>query len=316
MYPNSPLAPSLVQDLSKRGKEFFLKKQLGLVASLFLAIAITSGEVLMKKITTPFFVLLLSCSITIGAETPSSNAKEILANSTRPTLYAVFLNIDDEDSNKIAIPPSELRHKKSVTKAVFLSAAIPGAGEFYAGSFLKGVAFLVVEAAAITGHIHFQNRGTDLESEFENFADANWVEDDYWQWMADISPFSRTDMDSLRAYERENFSHFLPEQKNQQYYENIGKYDQFNIGWNDTNNGGARDSANRTDYSLQRKNANDNFKRATNWATLALFNHVISALDASFTTKRYNRGIQTSLKMRGLLYDRKVIPAVNLRVKW
>ncbi|MFQ5636925.1 MAG: hypothetical protein ACE5IR_02890 [bacterium] len=207
---------------------------------------------------------------------------------------------------------------KSVSKATLFSALIPGTGEIYAGSYLKGVAFLVIEAAGLTGHFYYQNRGNDLENTFQLYADKNWDEDDYWDWMSSISGLSRTDMDALRDYERDNFSHFLPTQRSQQYYENIGKYDQFNVGWSDTQNGGARDSDLRENYTLLRKDANDNFQRATTLITVALFNHVISALDAGLTTKRINkkRTVKANMKLYGARYHNEIVPTLTLGVRW
>lgn len=206
---------------------------------------------------------------------------------------------------------------KSIAKAILFSTAIPGMGEFYSGSYLKGIIFLAIEAAAWPGYFHFHNRGEDIEAAFERYAIQNWDPDAYWDWISERSGISRTDMDALREFERDHFSHFLPEEKNQQYYENIGKYDQFNIGWVDTENGDKRDSELREKYTLMRKDANDNFKRATNMATILLFNHVFSALDAAWTTNRHNKQIiSASLKMKSMQYGNEILPALALRVSW
>lgn len=224
---------------------------------------------------------------------------------------------------------------KSIAKAVLFSAAVPGAGQFYNKSYLKSILFVVLEAATLTGYVHFQNRGNDLESQFERYADQYWSEDVYWDWMANISAIDRSNMAALREFERANFSHFLPEEKSQQYYENIGKYNQFVIGWDDLNfkpenltyqdylnssyNGQNLDtiSALREDYTLQRKDANDNFKRATNLITITMLNHVISAIEAGFTAKRRNRrALKANIRFRGMYYYNDIIPSINLGLKW
>ena len=209
--------------------------------------------------------------------------------------------------------------KKSVAKAVIFSAILPGTGQFYTNSYVKGAVFLATEVVAVTGHFYYQSQGEKKESEFQRYADQYWVEDDYWDWLSQISGISRADMDALREFERQNFSHSLPEEKNQQYYENIGKYDQFNIGWIDTQNGGARDSDLRERYTLMRKDANDQFKIATTFATVVLFNHLISALEAGLSTKKFNRkhgGVKARLRMGGVRYRQTVIPSINLGVRW
>lgn len=217
--------------------------------------------------------------------------------------------------------------KKSVPKAALFSAIVPGSGEVYAGSYLKGAAFLVIEAAALFGNIHYNNKGNDLQTAFRAYADGNWVENDYWNWMSQVSGIERSDMDGLRAYERQTFSHFLPERKNQQYYENIGKYNQFVAGWVDVTyqtysldlykSSKKPDSPLREDYTLQRKDANDNFQRATNLATVIVFNHIVSMFDAGWTTKKFNRThFQSQLRIQGLMYDNRIVPALKLGVSW
>lgn len=236
-----------------------------------------------------------------------------------------------------ARPTTAIPGRKSVGKAVLFSAAIPGTGQFYSGSHLKGIAFLVIEVAALSGYFHFQGRGDDLESRFEADANQLWNEDAYWNWMSQISEISRADMDALRDFERANFSHFLPENKNQQYYENIGKYNQFILGWQDFREGildtstftfahyqsgryAGQDlltiSAQRNAYTELRKDANDNFKRATTLATITFFNHVLSALDAGLTTRRINNKVQASLRIRGSLYQNQIVPVIRMGVAW
>jgi hypothetical protein len=224
----------------------------------------------------------------------------------------------------VSVPPGS----KSVAKSVFFSAALPGAGQFYTGSYIKGFAFAIVEAATLIGFFHFDNRGQDFEAEFEQFASGNWEEPVYWDWMSEISGNPRSNfaqdengeaawMTALRQYERANFSHTLPQDQNQQYFENISKYNQFNIGWVDTDTGNGRDSDLRSHYTAMRKDANDSFKRATNLATLAMLNHVVSAFDAGFTAKRRNRTLmKASLGVQGRLHHNQVIPALSLEVKW
>lgn len=248
-----------------------------------------------------------------------SSPKEKLASTWRKVDFQLALKKSFETGKENSGSVSKMSQKgtKSVAKALLFSAAIPGMGEFYNGSYIKGLVFLAVEAAAWPAYFHFHNKGEDLEEGFIQYAEGNWEPEEYWNWLSEISGIFGSDMDALREYEHENFSHFLPEEKNQQYYENIGKYNQFNIGWNDTQNGYVRDSDFREKYTLMRKDANDNFKRATNFATLVLFNHVFSALDAALTTKRYNkRIISACLRMKNMKYGNEIIPALALGVIW
>jgi hypothetical protein len=232
--------------------------------------------------------------------------------STKSEWQAVFYQVDGPEATT-SLPG----HKKSVAKAVLLSAVLPGAGQFYHGSLWKGVVFLGIEAAALYSYFHFDGRGNDKEAEFEAYADQSWVEADYWDWLSDRSGIDLGDDEALRAYEHATFSHSLPRIKNQQYYENIGKYNQFNIGWEDAIMGGARDSEKRETYTFMRKDANDDFKKATNMLTIVLFNHTVSAFEAGLTTRKHNnRGLQARIRMHGLIHGAQVVPVLNLGVAW
>lgn len=297
----------------------------------------------MKKSTLILVLVVFSTATSFGGEKRQSTA-EVLTNSQRQSLFLVTLN------NHFARPsvgafllenkPQDDSGQKSVSKAALLSLAIPGAGEFYGGSFLKGAAFLALEVAALYGHFHFQSRGNDLEDRFEADANSFWNEDSYWDWLSVISGIDRTEEQALRDYERQTFSHFLPENKNQQYYENIGKYDQFVVGWqdfrgnflgNDVSRLTVEDyrsgfyngedlttiSAQRNAYVDLRRDSNDNFKRATTMVTVVLLNHVVSALDAGLSVKRHNQRIaQAKVEIHGIMYDDKLVPALALGVTW
>ncbi len=292
----------------------------------------------MKYIIFPvlLFAVFMNSFSNVAADEPET-AREIIANSLvlGNTRFAINNSFAMQSSNKLSTEKMVLSEtpapgSKSVAKAVLLSAAIPGAGQFYTKSYIKGIVFLVIEAASLTGYFHYQNRGNDLEAGFEDYADQYWDEDVYWSWVNDECQKDPTfsgscssnpilDREQLREYERErsDFTHSLPGEINQQYYENIGKYDQFNIGWEDAVRGNVAESELREDYTVMRKVANDNFQRATNLITVVLFNHVVSALDASFTTRRFNRRVvQTRLRFKSMLYDTHIVPALTLGVIW
>ncbi len=230
-----------------------------------------------------------------------------LAMRTSPVFYFV-------DSIATVLPPRE----RSVGKAFVFSAVIPGAGEFYNRSLLKGLAFLGVEAGAWAMYAVYTQRGNEQEDAFEAYARGHWSEARYWASLARLSGCAENNRPCLRDYESQTFSHFLPDERSQTYYENIGKYDQFNAGWDDSISGEAkkRDSANRTLYVRMRKKANDQFKIATYGASIVLVNHVISALDAAYTTYKFNRQIKASMGMEMQRYDQEIVPALVMKMSW
>lgn len=225
---------------------------------------------------------------------------------------------------------------KSVKKSVLFSAIVPGSGQIYTNSYIKGILFLGVEIAAIVLNRDYDNKANDFEDVFETLADAQWDEDSYWNWIAQISNLDRTNKSALRDFERLTFSHFLPNVVNQQYYENVGKYDQFVYGWQDfrdllgtriftfqdyqNKEFDSQDlttiSPTRNNYVKIRKNSNDNFKKATTMTTIIMLNHLFSAIDAGLTTKFRNDKITAELNIQGKLYYEELVPVLALGVHW
>ena len=80
--------------------------------------------------------------------------------------------------------------------------------------------------------------------------------------------------------------------KNQQYYEMIGKYEQFVWGWDDvqalTDSTGK--SENRLAYEDMRHDSNTYLKRAGYAAGFILLNHIVSAIDASIAARARSEG--------------------------
>lgn len=205
---------------------------------------------------------------------------------------------------------------RNLARPLLLSAIIPGAGQLYNRSYFKAGLFIMLEIGSWFMTIDQHNKGNRLEREFEAFADLYWNEDRYWNALSAESGIDRSQMDSLRVWERQNFSHHLPEEKNQTYYENIGKYNQFNIGWDDAQMHRAQDSQHREQYTLMRKDANDAFELSRTFSTAIILNHIISALEAAYTGHRNSQRVRTSLRFRPLRYAGNYYPAIDLRVTW
>jgi len=295
---------------------------------------------MLKLILTLSFLGFLNSN---SAAEKGETASEILTNSLikNNPRFEFFKNFQGQAQNS---PPQN--GVKSVPKALLFSAVVPGSGQIYSRSYLKGLAFLVIETAALAGHFRSNREGNRLEDQFEADANALWDENAYWNWMEEISDIRKTGFGTheewiaaLRAYERDSFSHFLPEEKNQPYYENIGKYNQFVIGWEDFRKetlGGSIEiftyadyltgiwdtqdlrtiSSQRNAYTELQDDSDGNFKHATTLASLLLLNHVVSALDAAWTTKKFNRRVQAGLSVRQQIYQTEIIPVLRLGVTW
>ncbi|MEE9161459.1 MAG: DUF5683 domain-containing protein, partial [Candidatus Neomarinimicrobiota bacterium] len=221
-------------------------------------------------------------------------------------------------------------------RATLMSLVVPGAGQLYARRIWKTVLFLGIEAAAISAWSSYSQQGADQTEVFEQFADDHW---DFRLWLTTASLyqtgqwgegdgqvyvgpdgthhleffvdmdedgrpeiFGNTSDNAQRIFQilasPDTLAH-LHIKKNGEYYENIGKYNQFFSGWDDADpftslieerdSGPIAISVNRSNYLGQRTEAN-RLKSVVGYAVSALmFNHVISAMDAIFTASRWNR---------------------------
>lgn len=192
-------------------------------------------------------------------------------------------------------------HRKSPAKAFLLSLAVPGLGQYYYGSRIKPFVFLGVEIASWGLYAKWHSDGNSATHAFEAFANAHWHEADYTAYLNKV--YGVTDDEDASGSE---VTHHLPDTKVQQYYEMIGKYDQFSWGWDDawidsmgvtvydpwvavTGPGSTPHSANRDKYELMREDANSKFDKATRMIFVSMANRLISAFEAYLTVKSRNK---------------------------
>jgi hypothetical protein len=110
--------------------------------------------------------------------------------------------------------------------------------------------------------------------------------------------------------------------KTREYYENIGKYDQFAGGWEDFAEYNTQPDTIfmtplRDDYLTQRYDSNKALKMATSFATIIMFNHLISAFDAIIAAKNYREPDQQLSWSVALITDyrqRNPIRGINFSV--
>ncbi|MEW5924181.1 MAG: hypothetical protein AB1746_09350 [Candidatus Zixiibacteriota bacterium] len=169
---------------------------------------------------------------------------------------------------------------KSPKKAFIYSLIVPGLGERYTKSnVLKSLFFLGVEAGMWMSYFSFHNDGEKLTDKFQDYANVNWSEQAYRDWIIEYD----VDEDTL--------THELPETKDQQFYEMIGKYEQFRGGWSDYIPGenDSTISPFRESYNTQRQKANDKLDQANSFIILSMVNHLLSAFDSALAAKRHNK---------------------------
>jgi hypothetical protein len=213
---------------------------------------------------------------------------------------------------------------KSIPKAAFMSAVLPGLGQWYSGSKLKAALFLSIEAAAWTYYGTQKKKGNDIRTEFRAYANTHWSENEYYDWIAMHSGLDRNDLDMLKQWEEENFSHHLHEERDQQFYEMIGKYDQFNSAWDDSDIGvidegwsTALRSKHRLYYEGRRNAHNAALKDASFGLTVVMLNHLLSGAEAAWTVSRHNKQqAKASIGLVPKYIDNQQYTALNLRIDW
>ena len=225
-------------------------------------------------------------------------------------------------NNSIFSDSIDIRSNTFSLKPTLASLVIPGFGQYINKSPLWKIAlFAGVEIAGIVGYITWTNKADDITKEYENWADEHW---DMNNWvngsavlLSEIQSNGFSDVSDVRIdgshhitivvngkYES---SHVLSEDPNINYtelrdwdfYEGVGKYDQFVAGWDDTkdwgiiykNIKGGEDelivmTPNKEHYLELRNDSNVFYKNAKFAASAILFNHIFSALDALWGTNK------------------------------
>ncbi|MEW6511394.1 MAG: hypothetical protein AB1428_10580 [Bacteroidota bacterium] len=268
-----------------------------------------------------FIGLLCSRSVLVAGEStrkeraPTGNARIDIVGFLEPGVRGGSL--------QDAVGEAAVEARKSPWLAAGLSLALPGAGEFYAESYWKSAAFFAVEAAVWIVAYTYDKKADRQTDFFQNYANEHWsvyryavyARDNLAPAAGDYSgliipgtdgryPWERVDWVVLNRMERDiggYYSHTLPRWGEQQYYELIGKYPQFNQGWDDAPpafNYGDPLTGRFLYYADERGKANRYYETASTMVTIAIVNHILSAIDAAWSAGSYNRGLHAEVIQR------------------
>ena len=232
--------------------------------------------------------------------------------------------------------------KKSVLLGLGLSALVPGAGEFYGGNILKAAIFFAVEAAGWGTYLYFQHKGNVQTDKFQAYADQYWSVYTYAAWLKSSGfqgsggintnePNREVLRNEIMVCEQQNFSHTLPEFGSQQFYELIGKYQNFEAGWTNLQHQLESDPNSPyyyekyhdpvfTNYAYDRQAANDYYDHGTTAIMIVVINHVLSAADAAWTVSVFNKkiGMKTGLDLKRYYspwtLNYESVPELNMKV--
>lgn len=254
----------------------------------------------MKRLIALFLVCTGMASMATAQNISYSKSQaELMAWMAAP-LSEDSLEIDDN----YGYAPSSEKSKLGIVA----SALIPGTGEFYAGSWIKGALFIGAEAAGWIFMNQFDQKGDDIKAEFRAYAIEHWSYNDYATYHDPMTEPHTHDLSEQAEDAKKPIT--------QQDFEMIGKYDQFKKGWDDYVDGGTARTANRTYYESRRHASNQEYKKMENMAYLLVLNHTLSALDAAWTISRYNREVRTAMRMRMRPFNDSIEPMYSLQVSW
>jgi hypothetical protein len=231
--------------------------------------------------------------------------------------------------------------RKSPWLAAGLSLVIPGTGEFYAESYWKAAAFFALDVVAWSFAYSFDRKGNRQTDLFQDYANQHWSVVEYAKYAQTLTkttyawrkagtesmnpydrPWLQVNWDEINRMEREiggYYSHTLPEYNTQQYYELIGKYPQFNQGWDDHPAAFTYGDALTTRflyYSEERGKANSFYESATTWVNVALINHLLSAIDAVWSTGIYNSNLHAHAGLRLVPTESGLVEVPELRLRY
>ncbi|MCX7835266.1 MAG: DUF5683 domain-containing protein [bacterium] len=240
--------------------------------------------------------------------------------------------------------------KLNMGKALLLSAMLPGAGQIYSGDTWQGIVFMGIEAAAWAMAISYNIKGKDKDKEFKRFADLYWSEETYRNKEFELAtnpdptinrqsavpysgtrenwnnlPWSANAGEYKSKYLPNNFTHELPNVRNQQFYEMIGKYlTQFGFGWLDQSNDNAStigvwdgQSNYARRYADMRYDSNRMLELSNNMFMVVMLNHALSAAHAAISVQLKNqRTIEASLGIEARDVQNTIVPMPTIKWKF
>lgn len=212
--------------------------------------------------------------------------------------------------------------KKSTILPMAMSLVLPGSGELYLG-YKRGYFQIALDIAIWVGVAHYSNQGKQTREDYLAFADAHWSEDGmsaaYWslhpnQYLAGVGLDYFDVNDSQDGYTE------LPlwvsrEEDEREYYENLGKWDQFVFGWDDFvrpeelpgyQGGGAVSdlrlagiSDNREKYRSMRQESNDQFTKRDRLIYLNIAARIFSVFQVAYLQGLFGGGQKAEWQVAG-----------------
>ena len=247
-------------------------------------------------------LLILVCAVPLFA---GGSAEWILANSVGADISEHANTFYQSDLGSSYSGSGYADSGKALP--LLMSAILPGAGEVYTGH-RRGWAMIVLDVASWVKMSSYNSDGDKFEEDYIAYADEHWDENRLQAScnINDVSdPAGFNDEDNLgNAFydvtDMTDLSLWVSrEDDEREYYENLGKWDQFVFGWDDfsenyflhygfedtENTSVLRDgsvSPHREFYRSLRKQSNDAYANADKLFTMNLLVRVFSVIQTAY----------------------------------
>lgn len=236
-------------------------------------------------------------------------------------------------------------------KAMFKSFLLPGWGQMQnQDHWWKSVMFAGIETIGITLSISYGSRAEVIRGQFEAYGDAHWTLERWYKNTKIIFPdrwqeiLIGTHKLGLKIGKNYYYSDQLAQLiqqyswseisviRDRDFYENIGKYDQFVGGWDDPFDDPFDSEGNwymvkkgnvesiiltkhKDDYRDQRHESNllKHYSRYT--VSLVMFNHLVSGLEAAWTANKQSK-IMPKLDLKYNPLNKWGVGGVRITYAW
>lgn len=238
----------------------------------------TSPAVLATLLLVPCLAEATPSALGIARFSPPRESKGLLAQRTIEREWPVR-----GDSGVVTPPPGA----RSPIAAMALSAAVPGAGQVYAGRRRAALGYAAVEVAGWVGWALLQRGSERLRDDATALAGAPGDSASAWSFdrLQDVTGVDATELRALYAADREAF------------HDAIGRDSRYAAGWFDASSQSRfNDLRRRSDRKLE----------GARWTSAGLWvNHVVAAVEALRGVRLGNLNVdlgnRTELRAKGRL---------------
>ena len=233
---------------------------------------------------------------------------------------------DDRPDSPVDIATPSTIGRKSVARAMLLSAVLPGLGQMYAGGrrgYAVGGTMAAVDVLSAWMYFDNNRKGDDKKIDYQAFAREHYSKDRFEKYVRDtivalspdpvFEPCTNPGSYDSSACWTSIYNVFpLSDGDDAAYYEQIGDEDRYVFGWDDWYSdrtpghsdvwidwdpytalptGIPTTSANRDTYRGMKSDADDFYGKADNYAWVMVIGRVVSMIDAAILVKLRNRDL-------------------------